>query len=100
MSDLRDAAKTVAGAIREAMSDDGGSGRYRATVTLWQGEQRFAVDVHGLDLELDEQDVTLGQSVRRYDASVGVQVGDALVLAEVADSDFVAVEVESTRSAA
>lgn len=72
-----------------------GTGRYRATVTAWNDQTDFELDVHGLDLTLDAQDVNLGQTVRGYDAITPIDVGDALILVQVGEGDYVAVEVES-----
>jgi hypothetical protein len=100
VADLREAARRIADAVRGSTDGDGGdepaTGRYRATVTFWQSETNFRADLHGVDLELDAGDVTLGQSVRRYNAAHGIAAGDALILLELADADFVAVDVEST----
>jgi hypothetical protein len=92
----------VAAAIQQAPKrhqEQNGSGRYRATVTRWDSPGAFTVDLHGHDLDLTDDDVTLGQTVRRYEADVGIKEGDNLVLLELADGDFVAVEVESDTEA-
>jgi hypothetical protein len=99
---MREAARAIAQAVHGAhdeQSSADGTGRYRATVLRWGGQKDFALDLHGEDLELDEDDVTLGQSVRRYDADVGIEEGDLLVLLEVGDGDFSAVDVESDTEA-
>lgn len=69
--------------------------RYRGELVRWRGEDDFRVDLHGEDLRLDEDDVTLGQTVRRYNADTGLRRGDALILLELGEGDFVAVDVES-----
>jgi hypothetical protein len=101
--EMRTAARAIARAVKEGSRtghDDYGGGRYRATVTRWVSQSDFRLDVHGEDLELDEDDVNLGQSVRRYDAGPGIDVGDSLILIEVGEDDFVAVEVESVTASA
>lgn len=72
-----------------------GTGRYRATVISWTSQSRFELEAHGVDLQLDEEDVTLGQTVRAYDVLHPIHAGDALILVEVAEGDYVAVDVES-----
>ncbi len=94
----RAAARIIASAIHGAPkrhAEEQGPGRYRASVKRWDSQSRFVLDLHGQDLELDEDDVTLGQSVRRYDAGPKIKVGDVLVLVEIDDGDFSAVDVES-----
>lgn len=96
---MRAAAKIIAGAIQGAPkkhAEKQGSGRYRGQITSWRNESDFKVDLHGVDLPLlDEDDITLGQSVRKYHATTGLEVGDVLVLMELSEDDFVAVDVES-----
>lgn len=97
----RRAARIVAHAIRagaQRHSERTGPGRYEATITAWDGQDRFTLDLLDTDLELDEGDVVLGQTVRKYDADVGLAVDDGLVLLEVGPSDapdFIAVDVVS-----
>jgi hypothetical protein len=97
------AARRLAHAIRLGAarhSQRVGPGRYEATVTHWAGQDDFILDVHGQELELDQDDVSLGQTVRKYDADVGIAEDDSLILIEVDDPeggapDYVAVEVRS-----
>lgn len=71
-----------------AVAERRGASVYRASV-LKLSPLRLAV--HGVDLELDDDDVRLGKSI-----DVGeLAVGDVLVLNEVGDHDFVAVDVEN-----
>lgn len=75
----------VAGAAAERR----GPAVYRGTVLR---VRPLRVDLHGVaDLELDADDVRLGKSI---DPEV-LAVGDVLVLNEVSDHDFVAVDVET-----
>ena len=93
---MTEAARKLAGAMRSvarAQSERLGPGRWRATITHWEGEDDFECDVHGTDLQLDEDDITLGQSVRG--AASSIEVGDTLLLIEVAEGDFTAVDVEA-----
>jgi hypothetical protein len=102
MGDFSMPAARIARAMRKAArhhAQQAGPGRYLATVVRWESHDDFALDVHGEDLELDDDDVTLGQSVRRYDRDVGVAQGDDLVLIEIADDEYVAVEVASDSDA-
>lgn len=99
----RRAARMVAAAIREGArqhADAHGPGRYRATVTRWAGQSDFAVDVHGLDMTLSDDDVTLSQAVRDYDARVGIAAQDVVILLDLGQHDFSAVAVESDTEAA
>lgn len=99
---MKVAARKMADAFRAAAerhSERQGPGRWRATVTRWASADDFELDLHGSDLTLDEQDVTLGQTVRRYDADTGIDEGDALILVELDEGDFVAVDVESDTEA-
>lgn len=89
------AAKILAHAIRHgAKRHDQNAGRrvYRGTITSLSP---LAIDLHGVDLNLDEDDVELSQEVERYKASEGLQVGDQLGLIEVQDGDWIAVSVQS-----
>lgn len=91
-------ARRLSAGLRAAIAahtERAGTGRYRATVTAWNSQTDFELDVHGVDLVLDEQDVNLGQTVRAYDAITPIDVGDALILVQVGEGDYVAVEVES-----
>lgn len=54
----------------------------------------LVVDVHGLDLEpLDEDEVTIGEALATRLADAPLTTDDTLVLVEMDDDDFVAVEV-------
>lgn len=89
------AAKILAHAIRNgAKRHDQNAGRrvYRGTITSLSP---LAIDLHGVDLNLDDQDVEFSQDVARYDASEGLHAGDQLGLIEVADGDWIAVSVQS-----
>lgn len=91
----RKAARMLADAIRAgARRHDENAGRrvYRGVIT---GLSPLAVDLLGVDLNLDDQDIELSQDVARYDASEGLDVGDALALLEVDDGDWIAVSVLS-----
>jgi hypothetical protein len=95
---LREIARDFVDAIRTGARQDAeerGPGRFRGEVTRWGGEDDFVIGLHGEDMDLDEDDVTLGQSVRTYHRDVGIDVGDTLILVEVGEADFVAVDVES-----
>jgi len=99
---MRAAARKMADAFRAAAdrhAERHGPGRYRATVTTWNGQDDFELDLHGSDLTLDQDDVTLDQTVRRYDADTGIAEDDALILLELGEGDFVAVGVESDEDA-
>lgn len=58
----------------------------RATVTSLDP---LRVDLHGVDLELDDDDLTMSDDVR-----AGLEVGHVLTLAEVDEGDY---EVASAR---
>lgn len=69
--------------------DRRGTAVHRGTVLALRP---LRVDLHGVaDFELDADDVRLGKSI---DPEV-LAVGDVLVLNEVGDHDFVAVDVEN-----
>lgn len=92
------AAQKLAGALRaaaRAQTGRQGPGRWRATITRWQSEQDFECDLHGSDLQLDDEDITLGRSVRREIALGGIEVGDALILVELGEGDYTAIDIES-----
>lgn len=55
----------------------------------------LTVDLLGIDLTLNASEVELSADVLRYDASEGLQVGDALALVEVGEGDWIAVAVLS-----
>ena len=57
----------------------------------------LVVDLLGSNLLLDEEDIELGQWVRLYDQSVGLEVGETLVLTRHGD-EFVAVDVQGERA--
>jgi hypothetical protein len=48
-------------------------------------------------IKLDEEDLSLAQSVRRYDADKGLAVGDALVVTPLRNGDWVAHDVVSEK---
>lgn len=92
------AATKLAAALRaaaKAHAREDGPGRYRATITRWQGEDDFVCDLHGSDVTLDEHDITLGRTVRRAIAEDGIAVDDALILVELGEGDYAAVDIES-----
>lgn len=92
MGEYHDQAARLASAIRlgiERLHERHGLGRRRGTVL---STSPLRVDLHGEDMELDGQDVTLGRSV----ASEGVSEGDVLVLVEVDEGEWVAVDVEDS----
>jgi hypothetical protein len=87
------AARTLAHAIRRgAQRHDERQGRrvYRGTITSLSP---LGVDLLGVDLTLDEDDLELSADVEAYDTTTGLAVGDVLMLLEVEDGDFVAVAV-------
>lgn len=91
----REAARIVATAIRNGVrrhEERVGPRVYRGTIT---GLSPLAIDLHGVDLNLDDQDVQLSQDVQRYDTSEGLAVGDQLALIEVAEGDWIATTVIS-----
>jgi hypothetical protein len=95
------AAKALARAIRAGAARDAerrGPGRYTATVSRWVDENAFDLDLHGVDLQLNQDDVTLSQYLRAYSANSGIAVGDVLVLLEIEDGEFSAVAIESDTS--
>lgn len=88
---MRAAANRLARGMRHVAARDAerrGTGRYRATVL---DTNPLRLDVHGLDLELDADDVTLGRSVTSGPA---LEVDDVLVLVEVEEHEYIAVDVE------
>lgn len=90
-----ESARILAHAIRHgAARHEQRHGRrsYRGTITSLTP---LAIDLHGVDLNLDDQDVELSQDVQRYDASEGLQIGDQLALLEVAPGDWIAATVIS-----
>lgn len=96
---MRAAARRVARAIKRGAREEREANaprQYRATILVFNDEDDFSVDLHGEDLTLDEEDVTLGQTVRRYNAEVGLEADDALILNELGEGDYVAVDVESS----
>lgn len=64
-----------------------GTGRYRGTVL---STSPLRIDLHGSDLDLDASDVTIGKSV----TASGFAAGDVLILVEVEQAEYVAVDVE------
>lgn len=58
-----------------------------------QSVSPLLVDVAGLDAQLDDRDVTIGNALAAHLAAAPLAVGDALVLVEAADGDYDAVEV-------
>jgi hypothetical protein len=88
---VRAAARKMAAAIRHGAARDAerrGTGRHRATVL---DTSPLRLDLHGSDLQLDNTDVTLGKSV----VTAGFAVNDVLVLIEVDDAEWIAVDVET-----
>lgn len=88
-------ARIVADAIRRAgarSAERDRRGTARATVLSWTP---LLLDLHGADLQLDDDDVEIGQDVRRYHASEGIQAGDVLVVTEVDEGDWIATSVVS-----
>lgn len=89
---MKDAARRIAGAMRSAAEREHerrGPGRHRGSVVQ---VSPLRVDLHGSDLDpLDGDDVTLGKSVT---AAGPLAEGDVLVLIEVEDGEYVAVDVE------
>ena len=51
------------------------------------------VDVAGMDAQLDDDDVTIGNALAAHLADVPLEVGDTLVLVEADDGDYDAVDV-------
>jgi hypothetical protein len=89
------AARILSSAIRAgARRHEERTGRrvYRGVITSLAP---LGVDLEGLDLSLDAQDIQLSQDVERYKASEGLHVGDGLALLEVDDGDWIAVTVIS-----
>lgn len=87
----RAAARRIADAMRGAADrshERRGTGRHRGTVLR---VDPLLIDLHGSDLELDADDVTIGRSVT---AGGGIAKGDVLILVEVDEDDYVAVDVE------
>jgi hypothetical protein len=52
----------------------------------------------GTDLVLGQDDVELGASVLRFDASEGLAVGDVLALVEMAEGEWMAVDVGTAKT--
>lgn len=87
---MRDSARRVAAAIRMGARREHerrGPGRARATVL---STSPLTVDVHGSDLQLDSNQVTLARGL----ATAGIAVDDVLILVEVDDDEWVAIEAE------
>lgn len=51
------------------------------------------VELVDSSLILDDDDVTLGYSARKFDLDVGIAAGDTLILAPTHDGDWIAVDV-------
>lgn len=89
------AAKILAHAIRHgARRHEQRHGRrvYRGTITSLSP---LGVDLLGVDLTLDADDIDLSQDVALYDQNVGLVVGDVLALIEPEQGDFIATTVVS-----
>ena len=89
------AARILAGAIRHGARrhhEHVGPRMYRATIISLDP---LGVDLLGVDLNLDDQDIEMSTTVETYDQAIGLQLGDVLMLNEVQDGDFVAIAVVS-----
>lgn len=87
--------KALAAAVRSASRREHerrGGGRYEAVVL---NVDPLRVDVLGDDLELDEDDVTIGNVLAAHLAGQPLEAGDVLVLIETEAGEYVAVEVAS-----
>lgn len=88
----RPAARKVAQSMRRAAAREHerrGTGRYRGTIL---DTSPLRIDLHGTDLQLEADDVTLGKSV----VAAGFDVGDVLALIEIDKDEYMAVDVEDT----
>jgi hypothetical protein len=56
------------------------------------------VNLLGTDLVLGAADIELGASVLRFDATEGLAVGDVLALAEMAEGEWMAVDVGTAKT--
>jgi len=85
--------RKLAGAMRRSAkreADRRGSGRYEGVV---EHVDPLRVDVLGLDGDLDDDDITIGNALAAHLDDEPLEVDDILVLVEDADGDYTAVEV-------
>jgi len=71
----------------------------RATLTSISGTapyRTFTADVHGYpNINVGDHNVTFGQWVSQYDVQYGLTTKDNLILVEIAEDDYIAIDVES-----
>jgi len=56
-------------------------------------------ELHGRNIELDDEDIVFGQWLRRYDAKKGIKVGDTLTVKRMRNQTWIATDVISQESA-
>jgi hypothetical protein len=88
------AARQLAGAMRRSARREAerhGTGRYEGVVV---DPDPLRVDVLGLDADLTDEDITIGNALAAHlDDDGPLEVDDVLVLIETEDGDYDAVEV-------
>lgn len=86
--------RNLAGAVRRSARREAerrGTGRYEAVVL---DAEPLRVDVLGLDLELTDDDITIGNALAAFlDDDGPLEEDDTLVLVETDDGDYTAVDV-------
>lgn len=90
---MRPEIRELAGALRRSVvreHERRGGGRYEAEVLA---VAPLRLDPLTLDVELDDDDVTLGNALGAHLEDNPLEVGDTLVLLETSPGDYVAVDV-------
>lgn len=85
--------RNLAGAMRRAARREHarrGPGRYEGVV---QRVSPLLVDVLGIDADLDDDDITIGDALAAYLVTTPLAVNDVLVLVETEEGDYDAVDV-------
>jgi hypothetical protein len=88
--------KSAAQAIRRT-SHDVANRKQRTMVAVVRQVAPLRVELTESRIFLDEDDLSLGQWVRRYEKDKGLKVGDSLVVTPLHSGDWVASEVLSSQ---
>lgn len=85
-------------AVRQARSEANQHRAFRAIVTATKngGTDVRAAEMLHAEIELEDEDIVLGQWAKRYGHQFGFETGDLIVLQPLEDDDFMVIDVQST----